>query len=156
MIKRLALACYIPLLLLFGCGKAGPNLRPVAIASETFSVALKGLQAQFIVWADAGVVPKETEVRWQAAFKQMAQTGLAVDAAVRAGDHASVSANASAALTLVESLIRDEVVKLSPSQRGAVSVALQSIRGFILIWQTFQAPAQVGSRADLLSIAEAN
>lgn len=144
---------------LVACGGPGVNLRPAAIASETFSVALKGLQTQFVQWSDAGLISRDDERRWQGVFRTMAQAGLAVDAAILAGDQRSIVDNANALATLAETLIAQEIVRLPASQQAIVRTAIVSLRGFIAIWQALQTPvASVGSPGELravLTVADA-
>lgn len=138
-----------------GCGGGEPpSLRPAAIASETFSVALKGLQTQFVQWSDAGLIARADERRWQGVFRTMAQAGLAVDAAIAAGDRKSILDNANALATLAETLMTQEIVKLPASQQAIVRTAIVSLRGFVAIWQAIQTPvaANLGDPYDLRAV----
>lgn len=157
-IYRLAAVVLIPLLMVAPACGGGTlvNLKPAAVASETFASGLVALQAQFVTWGNTGVMPRDVENSWQAKFKTMALAGKEINAAIARGDRAAIAAQGENVLQLVDGLIASDVVKLNEGQRNAVNVAMLSIRAFALIWKSVTAASgaqAAGATRDLQRIA---
>ena len=139
-IHRLAAVVLIPILLLApACGGKLVDLKPAAVASQTFAAGLVALQAQFVTWGNSGVMPRDVENGWQAKFKTMALAGKAINDAIERGDRQAIAAQGENVLRLVDDLIASDVVKLNEGQRNVVNVAMLSIRAFALIWKSVAA-----------------
>lgn len=114
-------------------GCSGAVLRRSAIASEQFAMALEGAQGTIAAHHAAGVLTTADYQAWQRAFAALAEHGLAVNAALRAGRPADAASQIHAAIGLLDELLKD-AGRLPEGQRVAVLVGVSSTRALLVAW----------------------
>jgi hypothetical protein len=107
----------------------------LALVSDTFATTLERLQQQEIVWHNAGRIAPEDHAAWQRRIVRIAMAGKALNDALRAEPGAqSVADRARVVVDLLDDLITDQVIRLSPQERQTANLLIESLRSAVLIY----------------------
>ncbi len=107
----------------------------LALVSDTFATTLERLQQHEIAWFNAGQIKPEEHQAWQRRIVRIAIAGKALNEALRAEPGAqTVSDRARVVVDLLDDLITEQVIRLSPNERQTASILIESLRSSLLIY----------------------
>jgi ABC-type uncharacterized transport system auxiliary subunit len=107
----------------------------LALVSDSFASTLERLQQQEIAWHQAGQINAPDHAAWQRRIVRVAIAGKALNEALRAEPGATpVADRARVVVDLLDDLITEQVIKLSPQERQTANLLIESLRSTILIY----------------------
>jgi hypothetical protein len=107
----------------------------LALVSDTFATTLERLQSQEGAWYTAGLITPQDHAAWNRRIVRIALAGKALNDALRAEPGATtISDRARVVVDLLDDLITEQVVRLSPQERQMAMILIESLRSSLLIY----------------------
>lgn len=116
-----------------GCASAPAARTQTQVAQTSLAIAqqLDALQRQEIAAHDQGAITAADHVLWQRSFRSVADAGLALNAALRAGSGPAPPVQR--ALAAVDALTRDLLPRVPGDRRPAMQLALEAVRSALVV-----------------------